>query len=299
MAFLHRFWVRLAKTILRLAPAYPSPDYLPLDQLTLESGLNRAREEYEDEKTGGFLKLFEGYDQLAGQEILDLGCGFGGRTVAFQQTIQGHTTGLEVAPQILESARCFAQQQGVTDISFVAGFGENLPFENDRFDLILCYDVFEHVQNPHQCLSECWRVLKPGGKFLVVFPPYFHPTGAHLEGYVSHMPYVNLCFPASILIPAIDEILQERGDTFHPQPLRPGHILYSLNGLTIRKFRTMLAQSRFEVISLQFLPLFSQANRKYQAWKMKYYGWLFSWMSALPLIQEAFTHRVVAILRKK
>ena len=89
-------FVSLAKFFLRLAPAFPSNDYVPLDQLTVESGVNRAREEFADEQQGGFLKLFETVGSPSGKQALDLGCGFGGRTVAFQKNLGGHVTGLEV-----------------------------------------------------------------------------------------------------------------------------------------------------------------------------------------------------------
>ncbi|MBI4749384.1 MAG: class I SAM-dependent methyltransferase [Acidobacteria bacterium] len=295
---IHTLWVGLAKAYLRLAPAFPSPDYLPLDQLTLESGLGRAQEEFNDELTSGFLKLFENRPLPLGKTLLDLGCGFGGRTVAFQQKIQGTTIGIEIDQRIVDCAREFARRKETTSVSFVAGVGESLPFESASLDAIFCYDVFEHVQNPQQCLAECFRVLKPGGEFWLVFPPYHHPTGAHLEGYVSHMPYASVLFSASTLLQAIDEILASRKGTFQPLALYPGHILYSLNGLTIRSFRAMLQQSGFEVDTFTCLPLFTKANRRYHAWKMKYYGWFFVWLATIPFIQEMFTHRVVAVLRK-
>ena len=72
-----------------------------MDQLTIESGVNRAREEFADEQQGGFLKLFDPLPRPRSTSALDLGCGFGGRTVAFQQILGGHVTGLEVDERIL------------------------------------------------------------------------------------------------------------------------------------------------------------------------------------------------------
>lgn len=48
--------------------------------------------------------------------------------------------------------------------------GQQLPFERDHFDSILCSEVFEHVFNLPDILSELNRVLKPGGKMLVTCP---------------------------------------------------------------------------------------------------------------------------------
>ncbi|HXG65792.1 MAG TPA: class I SAM-dependent methyltransferase [Blastocatellia bacterium] len=288
----------IAKTVLRLLPAYPAPDYLPLDQLTTAIAVARAREEMEDERTGGFLKFFNGRKEITGDRILDLGCGFGGRTAEFQRRTGALVVGLEINQRMAAGALKFTDSIGVKDAAFVTGVGEALPFADDSFDVILSYDVLEHVEDPRWCLSECKRTLKPGGVFLLVFPPYYHPTGAHLEGYVSRIPYANLLFPSSILLRAIDEILEERGGGYRPQPLRPSDRLYSLNGLTVRAFKRILKESGFEVASLEFLPLFSRVNRNYDAWKMKYYAWIFKSLSRIPLAQECFTHRVVAVLRK-
>ena len=45
----------------------------------------------------------------------------------------------------------------------VLGRAEDIPFENDRFDLVLCSQVLEHSDNPAQAVSEIGRVLRPGG----------------------------------------------------------------------------------------------------------------------------------------
>lgn len=309
---------RIAKLALRLLPAYPEADYKPLDQITDEVAMRLARAAYEDESESGcgFLNYFDAKVKPSGDMILDLGCGFGGRTLAYQRVTGGRFVGLEIdarmAAPALRFARSFestasestaestAESTGasVTDASFAAGVGEALPFADDSFDAVLSYDVLEHVQDPGQTLAEVYRVLKPAGLFLAVFPPYFHPKGAHLEGYASRLPYANVLFSSETLLSAIDELLEERGDGYRPQPLRAGDRLYGLNGLTIRRFRRMLSRSKFEVVSLEFLPLLNKMIRRYAKWKMQYYAWLFHPPARIPFVRELFTHRIVAVLRK-
>ncbi len=52
------------------------------------------------------------------------------------------------------------------------GIGENLPFENESFDVFNSWQTFEHVQNVQDCLNELNRVLKPGGKGIIHCPSY-------------------------------------------------------------------------------------------------------------------------------
>jgi len=46
----------------------------------------------------------------------------------------------------------------------------NLPFENDRFDLIFCNHVLEHIPNDRQAMRELYRVMKPGGMGIFQVP---------------------------------------------------------------------------------------------------------------------------------
>src|SRR5262249_51295934 len=148
--------------------------------------------------------------------------------------------GLEIDPRLVAPAFQFAQAERPDSVSYMSALGESLPVTSGSIDLVLSYDVFEHVQDPAKCLGECFRVLKPGGLALLVFPPYHHPTGAHLEGYCSRMPYMNVMFPSSVLLQAVDEVLSSRGLDYRPQPLRHGDRLYSLNGLSIRRFELLV-----------------------------------------------------------
>ena len=48
-----------------------------------------------------------------------------------------------------------------------------IPFENNSFDTILATDVLEHLFEPRQFIKECSRILRPGGKLLVMVPFYY------------------------------------------------------------------------------------------------------------------------------
>lgn len=47
---------------------------------------------------------------------------------------------------------------------------DNLPFEDASFDLVTCTEVIEHIENYHHLVREAYRVLKPGGHFIVSTP---------------------------------------------------------------------------------------------------------------------------------
>jgi 2-polyprenyl-6-hydroxyphenyl methylase/3-demethylubiquinone-9 3-methyltransferase len=51
-------------------------------------------------------------------------------------------------------------------IQYLAGAGERLPFADASYDVVLCCDVLEHLENPATVIAEMSRVLKPAGYFL-------------------------------------------------------------------------------------------------------------------------------------
>jgi SAM-dependent methyltransferase len=48
--------------------------------------------------------------------------------------------------------------------------GKKIPFENETFDSVVCFQVLEHVFEPEEFLNEIYRILKPGGKLLLTVP---------------------------------------------------------------------------------------------------------------------------------
>ena len=67
-----------------------------------------------------------------------------------------------------EEWREFSSRFHKSRVHFVAGVGENLPFGDAEFDGALALWSFNHAQDPCACLTQIHRVLKPGGRALVV-----------------------------------------------------------------------------------------------------------------------------------
>ena len=99
-----------------------------------------------------------------GVETLEIGTGTGGML----HTLLGRgmrARGVEINPALIaESRRWFGELpvQAVT--------GVDLPFPAAAFDLVLSFDVFEHIKDSDAHLREVHRVLRPGGRYLVQTP---------------------------------------------------------------------------------------------------------------------------------
>jgi 2-polyprenyl-3-methyl-5-hydroxy-6-metoxy-1,4-benzoquinol methylase len=95
--------------------------------------------------------------------ILDVGCGGGWSTLMLHE--RGHRAeGLDLHTDALE----------VTDLApelrYTQGDVQALPFEPDSFDVVSMYQVLEHVPDPRRALENAMRVLRPGGRLIVVGP---------------------------------------------------------------------------------------------------------------------------------
>lgn len=218
----------------------------------------RPESEYELEATRPFHDWFGvGAEELfGGRDVLDLGSGYGGSAVRFLEYGARRVTGIEISEAQVHAASEFARVRGVDDrVSFALGLGERIPLPDAAFDLVTMYDVMEHVLSPRDVLAECHRVLRPGGTLATVFPPYYDLTaGSHLHGYATSFPGLNLVFSTRQLRSAARKLLDEESvdyERFFREA--PADKLWNQNGLTVRGFRRLVAESPFELEMLRLL----------------------------------------------
>ena len=100
-----------------------------------------------------------------GVELLEIGTGTGGMLHALLQR-GARARGVEINPALIAEARKWhGDDLPVQPVSGVA-----LPFPDASFDLVLSFDVFEHIRDSDAHLREVARVLRPGGRYLVQTP---------------------------------------------------------------------------------------------------------------------------------
>ncbi|MFJ3641626.1 class I SAM-dependent methyltransferase [Streptomyces sp. NPDC090108] len=97
-------------------------------------------------------------------KILDIGCGPGTITADLAELVpEGHVTGVDHAPGILERARETAAARGLANVGFEVADVHALDFPDDTFCVVHAHQVLQHVGDPVQALREMRRVTKPGG----------------------------------------------------------------------------------------------------------------------------------------
>src|SRR5207247_3753614 len=105
----------------------------------------------------------------AGERVLDLGSGAGTDSLVAAQMVgeQGHVTGIDMTSAMLAKARAAADEMGVTNVEFVEGEAEQLPFPDESFDVIISNGVIDLIPDKDAVFSELFRVLVPGGRLQI------------------------------------------------------------------------------------------------------------------------------------
>jgi demethylmenaquinone methyltransferase/2-methoxy-6-polyprenyl-1,4-benzoquinol methylase len=100
-----------------------------------------------------------------GMSVLDVGTGTGlvAREIVALLGSSARVIGVDPSRGMMKAGR----QTGV-DFDFVQGVGERLPFLDGRFDFLTMGYALRHVGDLDQAFSEYWRVLKPGGRVLLL-----------------------------------------------------------------------------------------------------------------------------------
>jgi tocopherol O-methyltransferase len=103
------------------------------------------------------------------QTILDVGCGIGGSTLYLAQKFNAQAEGVTLSPLQQQRASERAKMANLDqNVKFQVANALELPYDANSFDLVWSLESGEHMPDKKQFLSECYRVLQPGGKMVLV-----------------------------------------------------------------------------------------------------------------------------------
>ena len=110
---------------------------------------------------------------VRGCRVLDAGCGVGWGSALLVQAEASEVIGVDLDPEAVEDAR-----RRVPAATFVVGDLLDLPFEDDSFDVVVCFEAIEHTGDTERTLDQLSRVLRPNGLLFVSSPnPAVYPPG--------------------------------------------------------------------------------------------------------------------------
>lgn len=146
------------------------------------------------------------------ENILDVGCGIGGSSLYLAEKFNASATGITLSPVQAARATQRAQEANLgSRVQFQVADALEMPFADDSFDFVWSMESGEHMPDKQKFLAECYRVLKPGGTFLMAtwcHRPITSATGELTTDEKQHLAdiYRVYCLPYVISIPEYEAI---------------------------------------------------------------------------------------------
>jgi len=159
-----------------------------------------------------------------GKRVLDAGCGAGYGSAELAMVAHS-VVGVDQAPEAVEFAR---ENYGLPNLHFEQATCTALPHPDESFDLVVGFEVIEHLENWRDFLSEVRRVLAPTGQFIVSTPNklyYTESRGAHGANpfHVHEFEFAEFVQELRQIFPHISLFLENHVEGVTFQPHEPSH----------------------------------------------------------------------------
>lgn len=208
-----------------------------------------------------FLKKYSAEEMFKNKKVLDFGCGAGGKSLYYASLGAEKVTGIDIVESYKAESEALADKLGLSErFEFVLGSATESGFADNTFDTIIMNDFMEHIADPEKVLCEARRIIKPGGKIFINFPPYYHPFGAHISDAVN-MPWCHLFFGESTLVETYKDLVKSLPDgenriKFRISKNQKGKEYFSyINKMTIKRFKRILKAQNISPVYYDETPI--------------------------------------------
>ena len=149
-------------------------------------------------------------DIKKGDHVLDLGSGAGNDCFVARAIVgeMGKVTGLDFTDAMIEKAIINNKKLGYANVEFIRGDIEEMPFQENTFDVIVSNCVLNLVPDKEKAFSEMMRVLKPGGHFCVSDVVI---KGQLPEKFINDLEMYTGCVSGAIKESEYLDIIQKKG----------------------------------------------------------------------------------------
>jgi ubiquinone/menaquinone biosynthesis C-methylase UbiE len=131
-------------------------------------------------ETQPFMRKMMEFDNFKGKKVLEIGCGLGTDLLQFARG-GADVTGVDLTPASIDLVKKRFAMYGLPARAQV-GDAERLPFSDNSFDVVYSFGVLHHTPNTQKAIDEVYRVVKPGGRIIIML---YHRHSMHVAlGYL-------------------------------------------------------------------------------------------------------------------
>jgi len=212
------------------------------------------------------LVLLDAIRLTNGMRVLDIGSGSGFPMleIADRLGLPGYVTGIDPVEEYCSLISAKINYREIPNASILSGMAEQLPFDDESFDLVTSNNGLNNVQDQQAAFRECFRVTKPGGQLVTTM----------------NLPHTMIEF-----YELFEQVLKEKGMIHEIDRMRQ-HIASKRKPVEFLKDLILHSGFSIKIINLDgFIYRFTTADALFRHFTIKSY-FLPSWKEILPAGQE-------------
>ena len=185
------------------------------------------------------IETLKPFRSLKNAMTLDIGCGTGGIAIAF--ALNGaKVVASDPGKSALKIGAVRASEEK-EEVEWLISKGENSPFVDSSFDLIICNDVIEHVESPKGLAKELYRLLKNKGILYLTSPNKYSPYNIFWDDHTG-LPFITI-MPQSLQDYYLKlSGLSEKGLPYALKPLGYSRLIKVLAGAGFKIYENLLEE---------------------------------------------------------
>lgn len=148
---------------------YFSPEETKIHKGDIKTKFEKQLEQRPLALKGKSLSIFKQSLNDKNAKVLDFGTGHGAFLKAIYEIGYKDIYACDIDDYVSQEIKPLLKNFRSFDASF-----EKFPWNNESFDVVTAWEVFEHLENPHNAIREVYRILKPNGLLLMSVPNIFH-----------------------------------------------------------------------------------------------------------------------------
>lgn len=167
------------------------------------------------------VKFIQNHVDLAGKNVIDVGCGGGILSESLAQS-GANVTGIDLAPSLIETAKLHLYDSNLqVNYECINVIDKAMQYPG-QFDVVTCMELLEHVPDPKIIIENCAKLLKPGGM------AFFSTLNRTFKGYTLGV------LAAEYILKLVPKGTHNYEQFIKPSELRAMLLQYNLNILDIK-----------------------------------------------------------------